>query len=118
MIEDSLRADPKRELTLYWGGRCLEDIYLHELPQKWAASHPAFKYIPVISEPDKNPDWSGRTGFVHKALMEDLMPFAAELLIIAGGSPAMVHAAYDDFKAAGLDKSQMHSDVFAYAPRD
>lgn len=118
MIEALLANNTPLPIQLYWGGRTKADIYLHELAQSWHEAHDNFTYIPVVSEPEKCTDWQGRTGFVHQALMEDLSPFDSEIMIIAGGSPGMVHAAYDDFIAAGLDKSQLKSDVFAYAPKE
>lgn len=117
MLEYCFTHQVSRPLILYWGGRTSADIYQHALALDWQGAHANFQYIPVVSEPEKSPDWKGRTGFVHKALLDDLLPFDAELQIIAGGSPGMVHAAYDDLVAAGLDASQIHSDVFAYAPR-
>jgi CDP-4-dehydro-6-deoxyglucose reductase len=117
MIEYCFQENLSRPIMLFWGGRTRDDLYLHELATQWDQKHENFRYIPVVSEPENSPGWEGRTGFVHRALMEDLLPFDSELQIIAGGSPGMVHAAYDDFIAAGLSKHQLHSDVFAYAPR-
>ncbi len=117
MIEHCFARQLQRPVILYWGGRTAADIYQHELAQQWQAEHSNFQYIPVVSEPENSPGWDGRLGFVHKALMEDRLPFGTDTQIIAGGSPGMVHAAYDDFMAAGLEKHQLHSDVFAYAPR-
>ena len=118
MLETLLETEPTLPIYLYWGGRTEADLYQHKLAQSWSDAVENFTYIPVVSEPQNSMGWTGRTGFVHKALMEDLLPFSKDLLIIAGGSPGMVHAAYDDFIAAGLDKAQLKSDVFAYAPRD
>ena len=117
MIEDCFARRLQRPVILYWGGRTAADIYQHELAQQWQRDHGNFEYIPVVSEPENSPGWTGRVGFVHKALMEDRLPFTSDTRIIAGGSPGMVHAACDDFMAAGLARHQLHSDVFAYAPR-
>ncbi|MDX1694606.1 MAG: hypothetical protein R3208_12640 [Ketobacteraceae bacterium] len=117
MIEYCFQEGLQRPVVLYWGGRTEDDLYQHGLAREWQQKHPNFTYIPVVSEPENSPGWKGRSGFVHKALMEDMLPFDSNTQIIAGGSPGMVHAAYDDFMAAGLAKHQLHSDVFAYAPR-
>lgn len=117
MLEHCFAQQLTRPLILYWGGRTSADLYQHALALEWQREHGNFQYVPVVSEPQKSPEWTGRTGLVHKALLEDLLPFDKDLRIIAGGSPGMVHAAYDDLVAAGLDAGQIHSDVFAYAPR-
>ncbi|MCG8670112.1 MAG: FAD-binding oxidoreductase [Pseudomonadales bacterium] len=117
MVEACIEHQVKRPIYVYWGGRTDADIYLNEVGEQWAEEQDNISYIPVVSEPENCQQWQGRTGFVHKAVMEDFLPFTSDITIIAGGSPGMVHAAYDDFIEAGLDKSQLHSDVFAYAPK-
>ena len=71
VIEHALAEDVQRPMTLYWGGRRPKDLYLNELPLKWAAEHPDFHYVPVVSDALAEDAWTGRTGFVHRAVMED-----------------------------------------------
>lgn len=96
MLEDALRRKDPRALTLYWGARRQKDLYMTDLPQKWAAQNPAFQFIPVLSEPDAG--WTGRTGFVHRAVMDDHPSLAAHQ-VYACGVTAMVDAARHDFTA-------------------
>ncbi len=104
----------KREVHLYWGARMSHDLYLHDWMNQFSQTHPNVHYIPVVSD---QPDWQGRAGLVHQAVLADIQDFAP-YTVICGGSPGMVYAAYDDFLAAGMKPEQMHSDVFDYAPRD
>ena len=113
MVEALLAANDQRPIDLYWGGRVFDDLYLHTLMEQWAQQHPNLHYVPVISD---QPDWPGRKGFVHKAVLEDIQDFSGAI-VVGGGSPGMVYAALDDFVAAGMKPEQMISDVFAYAPR-
>lgn len=113
LLEAMLKAGDTRPLYLYWGGREFGDLYLHDWAQQQAQQYANLKYIPVISD---QADWTGRTGFVHKAVLEDVQDFSG-WKVVGGGSPGMVYAALDDFIAAGLQAEQMVSDVFGYAPR-
>lgn len=113
MLEGLLHSQDTRPIHLYWGGRDFSDLYLHDWVQQQAQQHANLHYIPVISD---QPDWSGRKGFVHKAVLDDIQNFAG-WMVVGGGSPGMVYAALDDFAAAGMQTRQMISDVFAYAPR-
>lgn len=113
LIEALLQDRDPRPIHLYWGGRLPSDLYLHDWVEQMAAQHPTLHYVPVISEPAQ---WAGRSGLVHKAVLEDIGDFAG-WKIVGGGSPGMVYAALDDFVAAGMQPEQMLSDVFAYAPR-
>jgi NAD(P)H-flavin reductase/ferredoxin len=96
ILEDAFRRAVKRPFMLYWGARRLKDLYQVELPQKWAAQHPQFRFVPVLSEPAPEDAWEGRTGFVHQAVMEDYQTLAG-CEVYACGVNAMVNAARRDF---------------------
>lgn len=114
LIEDCFQRGVAKPMYFYFGARQASDLYLPELPEQWARDHANFTYVPVLSEPKG--DWQGRKGLVHKAVMEDFKDISS-MDIYAGGSPAMVYAAFDAFPEIGLNPERMYSDVFAYAPR-
>ncbi|MDT8363948.1 MAG: CDP-6-deoxy-delta-3,4-glucoseen reductase [Nitrosomonas sp.] len=100
------------KITFYWGARTRSDIYLDELPRKWAIENENFSYVPVLSEPAPADAWQGRTGLVHQAVMEDLADLSI-CQIYACGAPAMIGAAYDDFtNKRGLKIENFFSDAF------
>jgi CDP-4-dehydro-6-deoxyglucose reductase len=86
---------------------------MNELPQKWAAEHPQqFTYIPVVSDALPEDDWSGRTGFVHRAVMEDFPDLSAHQ-VYACGVPVMVDAAKRDFtQQCRLPEDEFFADSF------
>jgi CDP-4-dehydro-6-deoxyglucose reductase len=97
IIESAFKRGVERPMTLYWGARRPKDLYLDELPRKWATEHPQqLKYVPVISEALPEDQWTGRTGFVHRAVMEDL-PDLSGYQVYACGVPIMVDSARRDF---------------------
>ncbi|HKQ27279.1 MAG TPA: CDP-6-deoxy-delta-3,4-glucoseen reductase [Burkholderiales bacterium] len=113
IIEHTLRKGPTRPMVLYWGARRPKDLYMHELPQKWAAEHPLyFSYVPVVSEALPEDRWSGRTGFVHRAVMQDFPDLSAHQ-VYACGVPVMVDAARRDFtQQCGLSEEEFFADSF------
>ncbi len=98
IIEYAFSRKIERPMTLYWGCRSRRDLYMADLPQRWAAEHPGFRYVPVLSDPVAEDRWTGRTGFVHRAVMEDL-PDLSGHQVYACGAPAMIEAARRDFAA-------------------
>lgn len=112
MIEHAFHLGIERPMHLYWGVRARHDLYLPELPQAWARIHPNFSYTPVLSEPD--PDWAGRTGLVHAAVVADY-PDLSGFDVYLSGPPAMVEAARCAFAASGLGADRLFSDTFEYA---
>jgi NAD(P)H-flavin reductase/ferredoxin len=112
VLEDAFRRGEAREMTLYWGARTRADLYLLELPQKWAARHRNFHFVPVLSEPTVHDGWGGRTGWVHRAVLEDF-PTLAGHEVYACGVSAMVEAARTDFqRTRDLDADDFHCDAF------
>jgi CDP-4-dehydro-6-deoxyglucose reductase len=95
-----------RPITLYWGCRVESDLYLNDVAKSWA--RPGFKYVPVLSDQQ----WSGRMGFVHRAVMEDF-PDMSGLQVYACGAPVMVEAARRDFSAqCQLPPDEFYADSF------
>ena len=115
LIEAALRKGIPRPMTLYWGARRPKDLYLDALPERWAAEHSGFKYVPVISDALAEDRWDGRTGFVHRAVMEDL-PDLSGHQVYACGVPIMVDSARRDFiQRCRLPENEFFADSFTTA---
>ncbi|HBG94476.1 MAG TPA: CDP-6-deoxy-delta-3,4-glucoseen reductase [Chromatiaceae bacterium] len=112
LLEHAFHIGIQRPMTCYWGVRARHDLYLAELPEQWAATHPNFHYVPVLSEPDA--DWPGRRGFVHEAVLQD-HPEIADYDVYMSGPPIMVEAGRGAFEALGLGMDHMFSDAFEWA---
>jgi CDP-4-dehydro-6-deoxyglucose reductase len=104
-----------RPAVLYWGCRSKADLYLHEWAEAAAARLPHLRYVPVLSEPKAQDGWTGRTGFVHQAVMADL-PDLSGHQVYACGAPIMVESAERDFIArCGLPADEFFADSFTSA---
>jgi len=112
LLEDAFQRGIERPMTLYWGGRRPKDLYLNALAEKWAREHASFKYVPVISDALAEDRWQGRTGFVHRAVMEDF-PDLSGHQVYACGVPIMVDSARRDFTmACKLPEDEFYADSF------
>ncbi len=113
IIEQVIEAGSTRPITLYWGGRALKDLYMHDLALSWAAAHSHIRYIPVLS--DTLEGWTGRTGFVHQAVVADF-PDMSEYEVYACGAPVVVSSAQRDFSLqCGLPVDAFFADSFTSA---
>jgi NAD(P)H-flavin reductase/ferredoxin len=111
IVEDALKRSIKRPMRLYWGGRGRADLYMLDRIEKWAARSASFSFVPVLSEAQG--DWQGRTGFVHRAVIED-HPDLTGIEVYACGNPLMIAAARKDLaREAGLPEEQFYADAFA-----
>ena len=99
IVERMVQQNIHRPVTLYWGGRRPGDLYMNELVEQWAKTIPDFTYIPVISDALPEDGWIGRTGFVHRAVMQDF-PDLSGYQVYACGAPIVVDSARREFVAA------------------
>jgi len=112
IIEEMQFKATTRSAVLYWGCRGKADLYLHEWALEAAAQMPNLTYVPVLSEPKPEDQWTGRTGFVHHAVMADLPDLSAHQ-VYACGAPIMVESAQRDFvEKCGLPDTEFLADSF------
>lgn len=100
-----------RPAILYWGGRRPADLYMHDWVLGKVADMPNLRYIPVISDALPEDAWTGRTGFVHRAVLQDF-PDLSAYQVYACGAPIVVDSAQADYLAAGLPADEFYADSF------
>ncbi|MQR01811.1 CDP-6-deoxy-delta-3,4-glucoseen reductase [Glaciimonas soli] len=112
LVEQVIHNDSKRAMTLYWGGRRPQDLYMHALCEEWARTIPNFTYVPVISDANDADHWTGRTGFVHQAVVDDFADLSNHQ-VYACGAPIVVESAQRDFIAlCKLPAEEFYADAF------
>ncbi|AMP01374.1 2Fe-2S iron-sulfur cluster binding domain protein [Collimonas arenae] len=112
LVEQVIHTESQRPITLYWGGRRPQDLYMMALCEEWAATLPNFKFVPVISHAQPEDQWQGRTGFVHQAVIDDL-PDLSAYQVYACGAPIVVESAQRDFVAlCKLPAEEFYADSF------
>ena len=114
IIEHTLAAEIERPIKLYWGVRAKQDIYMDDLAKSWANDYQHIEYIPVLSEPQPDDNWQGRTGFVHEAVMKDIESLTG-YEVYTCGPPPMTKAVCESMSAAGLSEEFIYSDSFEFA---
>jgi len=116
LVEHAIHSKTARPIHLYWGSKDKAGLYLPDLPAQWAAEHANISFVPVLSEPAAADAWTGRTGLVHKAVLEDFADLSG-FQVYACGAPVMIDAAQKDFAAAGLPEDEFFADSFTFAPQ-
>ena len=104
-----------REATLYWGGRRPADLYQSAWIEARLAEMPNLRYVPVVSNALPDDEWTGRTGFVHEAVLQDL-PDLSGHEVYACGAPIVIESAKRDYTTkAGLPEEAFFADSFTSA---
>lgn len=105
----------ERPATLYWGGRRPADLYQDAWIREQMAHLPWLQYVPVVSDAQPEDAWTGRTGFVHQAVLQDF-PDLSGHEVYACGAPIVVESARRDYMAqAGLPEEAFFADSFTSA---
>jgi CDP-4-dehydro-6-deoxyglucose reductase len=115
IVEHAIAENITRPMYIYWGAKARVDLYQNALPEQWAAEYAHIRYVPVLSEPAAEDNWTGRTGFVHLAVQADF-PDLSGHQVYACGSPMMIDAARRDFLAAcQLPEEEFFADAFTFS---
>jgi CDP-4-dehydro-6-deoxyglucose reductase, E3 len=114
IIEHMRHQGITRPATLYWGGRRPSDLYQSAWIEEQLAAMPNLRYVPVISDALPDDAWTGRAGFVHKAVVEDT-PDLSGHEVYACGAPIVIESARKDYAAAGLPDEAFFADSFTSA---
>lgn len=101
-----------RDAVLYWGGRRPHDLYLDAWVRERLQDMPHLRYVPVVSDALPEDGWSGRDGFVHRAVLQDF-PDLSHHQVYACGAPIVVDSARKEFtQQAGLPDEEFYADAF------
>jgi len=90
------------------------DLYMHDWVQAQAAAMPNLTYVPVVSDALPEDNWTGRTGFVHAAVLQDHANLSGHQ-VYACGAPIVVDSARAAYTQAGLPSDEFYADSFTSA---
>lgn len=112
LIEHMQHKGITRPAVLYWGARRPADLYMNDWVLAKLAEMPNLRYVPVVSDALPEDAWTGRTGFVHKAVLED-QPDLSGHQVYACGAPIVVESARNEYgPLAGLPDEEFFADSF------
>ena len=111
MIEHMQFKRITRPAVLYWGGRRPADLYMNDWVMARVAEMPNLRYVPVVSDALPEDAWTGRTGFVHRAVLEDVADLSG-YQVYACGAPIVVDSAQAAYLAVGLPADAFFADSF------
>lgn len=116
LAQQALDNHPAQTIHLFWGARDAQDLYLHELAEKWAREYANFTYTPVLSgAPGQavSAHWRGASGWVHEAVLARYDQFDG-VDVYASGPPPMINAVRDGLSAMGMQPERFFFDSFTY----
>ncbi len=112
LIEQLQFKGSTRPVSFYWGGRRPVDLYMDAWVREQAATMPQLHYVPVISDALPEDEWTGRTGFVHQAVLDDFANLSGHQ-VYACGAPVVVESARHSYTSERhLPADAFYADAF------
>ena len=104
LLAESLRQNIQVPITLYWGARSPQELYMHDWLIDLSQKEGHIEYIPVIS--DETAQWQGETGLVHETVLKQHPSLAHATVYMCGPWP-MIQVAKQAFIEAGLPEDKL-----------
>ncbi|MFA6626621.1 MAG: FAD-binding oxidoreductase [Candidatus Cloacimonadaceae bacterium] len=111
ILEHLKEVGTERRMTYFFGARTRKDLYLSEEMQAFEKVFTQFEYVPVLSHPETEDNWTGKTGFVMPYFKDAIRdPKNTEAYLC--GSPGMISAVTKSLKEYGIDEDKIYYDSF------
>jgi len=108
-----LEQGDRRPIHLYWGARTAAELYLDELPVRWARENDHISYGRALSEAAPDEPLDAYRGLVHEAVLAD-HPDLSGFDVYMSGPPGMIEAAKKAFVGHALPEDRMFYDSFEF----
>ncbi len=112
MLEDLQEKGCNRKMSYFFGAKTTKDLYLTDYMNSFSEVFPDFSYIPVLSDPEPDDNWTGKTGWImphFKDVLRDPKNTEAYLC----GSPGMLAAVTKSLVEMGIPEEKIYYDSFA-----
>jgi CDP-4-dehydro-6-deoxyglucose reductase/terephthalate 1,2-dioxygenase reductase component len=117
LLDDMVKKGIRRPVTLIWGGRNRDGIYLPAAVERWKKLWPAFTFLPAVEDAADAAALGGFHGRVDDAVRAHAPASLAGHEVYCCGSPVMVTAVRKAcVDERGLDPHHFFSDVFVPGP--
>lgn len=117
LLDDMVKKGIRRPVTLIWGGRNRDGLYLPTAVQRWKKLWPEFTYLPAVEDAADAEALRGFHGRVDDAVRAHAPAALGGHEVYCCGSPVMVAAVRKAcVDERGLDPHHFFSDVFVPGP--
>ncbi len=112
MLAEMQERKIRRNVRYFFGACARRDLFLIDEMLALERSLPDFRFIPALSQPLPNDQWTGETGQITDVLDRHLgNQYPGEAYLC--GSPAMIQAAVKILQRKGVTKDRIFYDTFA-----
>lgn len=111
IINHLFEKGAKRKITYFFGARQKKDLFLTEQLREYEKKYENFTYIPALSEPTTEDNWSGEVGFITQVMQKHLK-YDKNREAYLCGPPPMIDAAISVLASKGVSTNEIYYDKF------
>ncbi|MDB5943919.1 MAG: Ferredoxin--NAD(+) reductase-like protein [Ramlibacter sp.] len=116
LLDDLVKKGVKRPVTLIWGGRDRNGLYLMAAVDRWKKLLPGFDFVPAVEDAADAQALGGFHGRVDDALRTRFESLAGYEVYCCGAPPMVAAVKKACVDERGLDPKHFFSDVFVPGP--
>lgn len=119
ILTDLVNSKEQRPVRFFYGARAGRDLFLLDQIERLGSQLDDFVFVPVLSGPDIESDWTGATGFVHDTVRQHLQKevLQGDADAYSCGPPPMIDAVLPVLQMGGVEPENIHFDKFTPAVR-
>ncbi len=105
-----------RDLWYFFGARSLKDMFYMDELRALEREHPWFHFVPALSEPAPEDEWTGEIGLITDVLdrfIKEKIGVETEMEGYLCGSPGMINACNNVMTSNGIALEKIFYDKFA-----
>lgn len=112
MLDHLKYIGSKRRIVYLFGAKTEKDLYMTKKLKLFEDELDDFTYIPVLSQPDENSEWQGKTGYVMPYLSDNIHEAETTEAYLCG-SPGMIDAVTKELKKLHITDDNIFYDSFS-----
>ncbi len=111
IINHLLEKGSQRNITYFFGARQKRDLFYTDELIRFEKEHQNFKFIPALSEPNPDDNWTGEAGFITQVMQKHLKYNKNQEAYLCG-PPPMIDAAMGVLASKGINVNEIYYDKF------
>jgi len=115
IFDEFLTKNTNRKASYWYGARSLREVFYDDELNDIAKKHPNFKFHLALSEPMKEDNWTGYTGFIHQVALDNYLskhPEPEDIEYYLCGPPMMNEAVLKMLDHLGVPSENIDLDDF------
>lgn len=111
LILDILEKKLDLKMTFFFGAVTKRDLYNLDELSELAANHPNFRFVPALSKPTPEDNWTGDVGLITE-VVDRTIPDGLDKEAYLCGSPGMINACLNVLSKKGIPENKIFYDKF------